>query len=89
MHAGLHLGNKAFLLLMAAPQQSPKHKPRRNSRVYRVLDPTVQIDTADDQVGNIATSRYLSTDCLQDIALQLQDIGNNRLEDGGFGLDLR
>jgi hypothetical protein len=34
------------------------------------------LDTAGDQMGNIATSWYLSTEWLLDIALQLQDMGN-------------
>jgi pimeloyl-ACP methyl ester carboxylesterase len=33
------------------------------------------LDTAGDQMGNIATSWYLSTEWLLDIALQLQDMG--------------
>lgn len=34
------------------------------------------LDTAGDQMGNIATSWYLSTEWLLDIALQLQDMGD-------------
>ena len=34
------------------------------------------LDIAGDQMGNIATSWYLSTEWLLDIALQLQDMGN-------------
>jgi hypothetical protein len=34
------------------------------------------LDTAGDQMGNIATSWYLSTEWLLDIALQLQDLEN-------------
>lgn len=33
------------------------------------------LDAAGDQMGNIATSWYLSTEWLLDIALQLQDMG--------------
>lgn len=44
MRAGLHLDNKAFLLLMATPQQSPKHKPRRNTRAYRARDAMTPLD---------------------------------------------
>ena len=35
------------------------------------------LDAAGDQMGNIATSWYLSTEWLLDIALQLQDMGAN------------
>jgi len=45
--------------------------PERVCRVAHAL-----LDTAGDQMGNIATSWYLSTEWLLDIALQLQDMGN-------------
>lgn len=46
-------------------------EPGRVCRVAHAL-----LDTAGDQMGNIATSWYLSTEWLLDIALQLQDMGN-------------
>lgn len=46
-------------------------EPERVCRVAHAL-----LDTAGDQMGNIATSWYLSTEWLLDIALQLQDMGN-------------
>ena len=42
------------------------------------------IDTAGDQMGNIATSWYLSTEWLLDIALQLQDMGNTERAAGSM-----
>ena len=45
-------------------------EPERVGRVVHVL-----LDAAGDQMGNIATSWYLSTEWLLDIALQLQDMG--------------
>lgn len=45
--------------------------PERVCRVAHAL-----LDTAGDQMGNIATSWYLSTEWLLDIALKLQDMGN-------------
>lgn len=45
-------------------------EPERVCRVAHKL-----LDTAGDQMGNIATSWYLSTEWLLDIALQLQDMG--------------
>lgn len=47
-------------------------EPDRICRVVHVL-----LDAAGDQMGNIATSWYLSTEWLLDIALQLQDMGAN------------
>jgi hypothetical protein len=44
-------------------------EPERVCRVAHSL-----LDTAGDQMGNIATSWYLSTEWLLDIALQLQDM---------------
>ena len=46
-------------------------EPERVCRVAHAL-----LDTAGDQMGNLATSWYLSTEWLLDIALQLQDMGN-------------
>jgi len=46
-------------------------EPERVCRVVHAL-----LDTAGDQMGNIATSWYLSTEWLLDIALQLQDMGD-------------
>ncbi len=46
-------------------------EPERVCRVAHAL-----LDTAGDQMGNIATSWYLGTEWLLDIALQLQDLGN-------------
>ncbi len=46
-------------------------EPERVCRVAHAL-----LDTAGDQMGNIATSWYLSTEWLLDIALKLQDMGN-------------
>lgn len=40
------------------------------------------LDTAGDQMGNIATSWYLSTEWLLDIALRLQDMGNTERAGG-------
>ncbi|MEK8052974.1 AAA family ATPase [Ideonella sp. DXS22W] len=45
-------------------------EPARACRVVHAL-----LDAAGDQMGNIATSWYLSTEWLLDIALQLQDMG--------------
>lgn len=45
-------------------------EPERVCRVAHAL-----LNTAGDQMGNIATSWYLSTEWLLDIALQLQDMG--------------
>lgn len=45
-------------------------EPTRVCQVVHAL-----LDTAGDQMGNIATSWYLSTEWLLDIALQLQDMG--------------
>jgi hypothetical protein len=46
-------------------------EPNRVCRVAHAL-----LDTAGDQMGNFATSWYLSTEWLLDIALKLQDMGN-------------
>lgn len=46
-------------------------QPQRVCQVVRAL-----LDNAGDQMGNIATSWYLSTEWLLDIALQLQDMGD-------------
>lgn len=46
-------------------------EPGRVCRVAHAL-----LDIAGDQMGNIGTSWYLSTEWLLDIALQLQDMGN-------------
>ncbi|MDO9315146.1 MAG: AAA family ATPase [Burkholderiaceae bacterium] len=46
-------------------------EPERVCQVVHAL-----LDTAGDQMGNIATSWYLSTEWLLDIALQLQDMGD-------------
>jgi hypothetical protein len=46
-------------------------EPERVCRVANAL-----LDTVGDQMGNIETSWYLSTERLLDIALQLQDLGN-------------
>ena len=46
-------------------------EPDRVCRVAHAL-----LDIAGDQMGNIATSWYLSTEWLLDIALQLQDMGD-------------
>lgn len=45
-------------------------EPDRVCRVVHAL-----LDTAGDQMGNIGTSWYLSTEWLLDIAMQLQDMG--------------
>lgn len=45
-------------------------EPNRVCRVVHAL-----LDAAGDQMGNLATSWYLSTEWLLDIALQLQDLG--------------
>ncbi|MCL6262295.1 hypothetical protein [Craterilacuibacter sp. RT1T] len=45
-------------------------EPARVCQVVHAL-----LDAAGDQMGNIATSWYLSTEWLLDIALQLQDMG--------------
>jgi hypothetical protein len=45
-------------------------EPERVCQVAHAL-----LNTAGDQMGNIATSWYLSTEWLLDIALQLQDMG--------------
>lgn len=47
-------------------------EPERVGRVVHAL-----LDAAGDQMGNIATSWYLSTEWLLDIALKLQDMGAN------------
>lgn len=47
-------------------------EPDRVCKVAHAL-----LDAAGDQMGNIATSWYLSTEWLLDIALQLQDMGAN------------
>lgn len=52
-------------------------EPDRVCRVAHAL-----IDTAGEQMGNIATSWFLSTEWLLDIALQLQDLGINEREAG-------
>lgn len=51
-------------------------------RVYRVAH--ALLDTAGDQMGNIATSWYLSTEWLLDIALQLQDMGDTERTAGSI-----
>lgn len=52
-------------------------EPERVCRVAHAL-----LDTAGDQMGNIATSWYLSTEWLLDIALQLQDMGGTERDAG-------
>lgn len=52
-------------------------EPDRVCRVAHRL-----LDAAGDKMGNIATSWYLSTEWLLDIALQLQDIGPAERADG-------
>jgi len=54
-------------------------EPERVCRVAHAL-----LDTAGDQMGNIATSWYLSTEWLLDIALQLQDMGNTERAAGSM-----
>ncbi len=52
-------------------------EPNRVCRVVHAL-----LDAAGDQMGNIGTSWYLSTEWLLDIALQLQDMGADSREAG-------
>jgi pimeloyl-ACP methyl ester carboxylesterase len=52
-------------------------EPERVCRVVHAL-----LDVAGSQIGNIATSWYLSTEWLLDIALQLQDMGSAEREIG-------
>jgi hypothetical protein len=54
-------------------------EPERVCRVAHAL-----LDAAGDQMGNIATSWYLSTEWLLDIALQLQDMGNTERAAGSM-----
>ena len=54
-------------------------EPERVCRVAHAL-----LDTAGDQMGNIATSWYLSTEWLLDIALKLQDMGNKERAAGSM-----
>jgi hypothetical protein len=54
-------------------------EPERVCRVAHAL-----LDTAGDQMGNMATSWYLSTEWLLDIALQLQDMGSAEREAGSM-----
>ena len=54
-------------------------EPERVCRVAHAL-----LDTAGDQMGNIATSWHLSTEWLLDIALQLQDMGNTERAAGSM-----
>ena len=54
-------------------------EPVRVCRVAHAL-----LDTAGDQMGNIATSWYLSTEWLLDIALQLQDMGDTERAAGSM-----
>lgn len=52
-------------------------EPERVSSVAHAL-----LDTAGDQMGNIASSWYLSTEWLLDIALRLQDMGSTECAAG-------
>jgi pimeloyl-ACP methyl ester carboxylesterase len=54
-------------------------EPKRVCEVANAL-----LNTAGDQMGNIATAWYLSTEWLLDIALQLQDMGPAEREDGSL-----